>query len=93
MLISLCTVASGIGRAQCYTAPDTIGTHPFLGLGAVYESRHGWNMPATGTVRALVVLAEFEYQAGYEHLDPDLLGTPGWPVGQLPKWVDHVDPA
>jgi len=62
------------------------------GGGTLYESRHGRYMPASGMVRALVVLVELEYLPGATNPDPFPNGTSVWPAHALPTWVGNVDP-
>lgn len=47
---------------------------------AQINSENGWVLPATGTIRILLVFAEID--------DPSDPGTSEWPDGQLPKWVN-----
>lgn len=59
--------------------------------GGLYESRNGQYIPASGTVRILIVLAEVDYTT--PGTDPTPAGgTSGWPAHQLPTWVNNVDP-
>lgn len=62
-----------------------------MGMSAGYESRFGKELPASGLLRVLVILAEIDYQA--PAIDPCAgAGYPGWPSHQLPVWVDNPDP-
>ena len=48
----------------------------------LYESRNGWYLPTSGTLRILLVLVEVD----------NLAGTADWPAHQLPFWVNNPDP-
>ena len=51
---------------------------------ALFESKNGWVLPASGTMRILVVLPEVNYDVG---TDPH--GPPAdWLPGQLPPWIN-----
>jgi hypothetical protein len=73
--------------AQCME--DNLQSPPDRGASEPYMSMHGKNMVAHGTVRALVVLVEFDY--ANPALDPYPNGTAAWPAHALPNWVDNVD--
>ena len=75
--------------AQCME--DDLQSPPDRGASEPYMSMHGKNMVAHGTVRALVVLVEFDY--ANPALDPYPNGTATWPAHSLPNWVDNMDPA
>lgn len=86
-------LATTWASAQC-VVEDSI-TDPMGGTSrsALYESRFGWALPASGTIRALVVLIEMEYHPDSTHLDPHLGGSDSWPAHALPTWVNNPDPA
>lgn len=50
-----------------------------------YESKNGWYLPASGTIRLLVVFAEIDYDTG---TDPNPNNQDEWNVGELPSWAD-----
>lgn len=56
------------------------------------DSKNGWVMPTSGTIRVLFVFAEVEYDLNPTY-DPSPNGTTQWPKGQLPTWKNlFADP-
>jgi hypothetical protein len=53
----------------------------------IAESKNGWILPASGTIRILLVFIEINYDVGN---DPVPGTTTGWPKGHLPTWKDDV---
>lgn len=53
----------------------------------IYESKNGYHLPATGTIRLLVVFAQIEYDTG---TDPNPNNQDEWNVGELPTWADDL---
>lgn len=53
----------------------------------IYESKNGYHLPATGTIRLLIVFAQIEYDTG---TDPNPNNQDEWNVGQLPTWADDL---
>ncbi len=52
-----------------------------------YESKNGWHLPVTGTIRLLVVFAQIDYDTG---TDPNPNNQDEWNVGELPTWADDL---
>jgi hypothetical protein len=52
-----------------------------------YESKYGYRLPVTGTIRLLIVFAQIEYDTG---TDPNPNNQEEWKVGELPTWVDEL---
>ncbi len=52
---------------------------------AIYESRNGWHLPCSGTLRILVILAEVNYDVG---VDPNSNVT--WQQGTFPVWGNSM---
>lgn len=76
---------AALGSAQCeFVDPpppvDPGGSGQQGGL--LYESRNGWYLPTSGTLRILLVLVEVD----------NVAGTTDWPAHQLPFWVNNPDP-
>ena len=55
---------------------------------ALYESRNGFRLPVSGTVRVLFVFAEYDYINGGDPTPGE--GTAGWPSHSLPAWADSL---
>ena len=55
------------------------------------RSLNGKSLPASGTLRVLIIFAEIEYDLNpnLDPLDPNT-GTKGWPKGELPVWKDDM---
>ena len=52
----------------------------------ILSCKNGWILPASDTLRILMILAEVNYDVG---TDPN--GPPGdWPPGQLPPWINNL---
>lgn len=52
---------------------------------SAYGSQYGWYLPALGTIRILVVLAEVNYDV---NSDPNPYVT--WQQGTFPTWGDNL---
>ncbi len=52
-----------------------------------YESKNGFHLPVTGTIRVLVIFAQIEYDTG---IDPNPNNQDEWNVGVLPTWADNL---
>lgn len=61
------------------------------GQDAIQRSLNGKSLPASGTLRVLLVFAEIEYDL-HPNLDPldPVKGTKGWVKGELPTWKDDM---
>ncbi len=72
--------------SQCYFDDDTNIIESIIGM--QNSSENGYVLPASGTLRVLVVFAEIEYAD--PNYDPNLMGTSSWPVNNLPVWADDL---
>jgi|TARA_B110000483_G_scaffold243645_1_gene334808 hypothetical protein len=54
-------------------------------FGQESESKNGWNLPASGTIRILMVFVEIDYDN-----TPSLQKYEAWPKGELPPDADQV---
>ena len=52
------------------------------------DSENGWALPASGTIKILIVFAEVQYTPS--SLDPNLNGSPNWPVNDIPTWASQL---
>ncbi|NEN24815.1 T9SS type A sorting domain-containing protein [Cryomorpha ignava] len=52
------------------------------------DSENGWYLPASGTIKILIVFAEAQYSPS--SLDPDYTGSPNWPVNNIPTWASKL---
>ena len=66
-----------------YDQADLLPQNP----SGTYESKNGYYLPVTGTIRLLVVFAQIEYDTG---TDPNPNNQSEWNVGELPLWADDL---
>ncbi len=57
-------------------------------MSALYESKNGWYLPASGEIRILFVYFEINYTGGVDPTPPN--GNPGWLAHQLPVWASQI---
>src|SRR5690554_1149099 len=87
ILISLQAHGQNSTEVRCYFGEyDSVSTK-FGDSKGTANSENGWILPASGTLKVLVVFAEIDYTVGS---DPVPSGTSGWPVGDLPIWADDL---
>jgi hypothetical protein len=53
-----------------------------------YASQNGWYVPASGTLRLLIVFGEINYVNGGDPTGSN--GTTGWPAHSLPTWANDL---
>ncbi len=70
--------------AQCYFI-DPPEQDPVL---TDCASEYGWILPATGTVRILIIFAEIDYDVNPAN-DPNPNTNADWPLHSIPSWVDE----
>jgi len=92
-ILAIALLTSSLSLGQCLFTDPPPPDPPGGGQqgGPLYESRNGWYLPTSGTLRILVVLLEVD------HADPnnDPTGPNGsaeWPAHQLPIWANNPDP-
>ncbi len=76
-------------QSELIKAQDCINVlPPSPNASAVYESKNGWVLPCSGTLRVLFILAEINYDVG---TDPNSWVT--WQQGTFPSWGNSfIDP-
>lgn len=75
----LMTMFGHSALAQCVVAPPSSGIGTLYGGGTTFETKNGWAMTTSGTVRILIVLIEQDGTAG----------STDWPAHSLPVWVNN----
>ena len=84
----LMTMFGHSALAQCVVTPPSSGFGTLQGGGTTFETKNGWAMTTSGTVRILIILFEVDYQS--PGVDPTgANGYPGWPAHQRPVWMNN----
>jgi len=81
-LLSLSLVFFGLKISAQVDSSRSLPCHP------QYFSANGYNLPAKGVFRILVVFGEIEYANPND--DPALAGNLDWPAHQLPAWANQL---
>lgn len=91
IILSMMTVFSHLMFSQC-VPEDPNQSYQIMRSGSeTFETRNGWAMTTSGTLRVLIILFEVNYQS--PGIDPTgLNGYPGWPAHQRPIWMNNPDP-
>lgn len=77
---------SQFSQDQCLYDLDQTAFMPQNPSGT-YESKNGYHLPVTGTIRLLVVFAQIDYDT---ETDPNPNNQDEWNVGELPIWTDDL---
>jgi len=87
IILSIFTIFASLNSfTQCYFVDPPDPDPPTYDC----ASSNGFILPASGTIRVLVVFAEIDYNSPLGEDDPNPNSTEFWTIHQLPDWKDNI---
>ena len=68
-----------------------LGSQSAIAQKKIFESRNGYNLPVSGTIRILVILAEINYTSDFPKDPTGENGWNNWQPHHLPSWANNSD--